>query len=112
MRLWIIAIFTVHFLLGLMGFAFGPLMQQAETHPAVVASADEQHALPAGAPSGVGVPDLDHALGDELPELPDGMQRLSASVTPHGPTPAWTPLRPVAYPLPVLALPDRSPRSA
>ena len=112
MRQWIIAIFTVHFLLGLMGFAFGPLIQPTAAHPSVVASADERFVPLSGAASDVAVSDLDHALGDELPELPDGMQRLSASATPHGPAPTWTPLRPMAYPRPVVSPPDRPPRAA
>jgi len=109
MRRWLIALFAAHFLWGVVGFALPALPDAtpADT-PAVAAAA----ALPVGAaaPSTKGLADLAHALADELPDLPDTLQRPATLALAHVLTPVQPQWRAGALPAPVLDGPFRPPR--
>lgn len=104
MRRWLIALFAAHFLWGVIGFALPTL--PADT-PAVAAAASPPGAA---APSTKGLADLEHALADELPDLPDTLQRRAALALAHVMTPVQPPWRAGTLPAPALDGPFRPPR--
>ena len=112
MRRWFIAIFTAHFLLGLVGFAFGPLIETSERPQPVIAVIEmpdfsSTDAEEASAEAGAG-----HALVDDIPELPDAVQRAAVNVRHPAHTPVWSLFKEAGIPKPLLASLDRPPRLA
>lgn len=107
MRRWLIALFSLHFLLGVIGIA----LPDRDPEPSMVAVS-----LAAGsdtaAPSQKGLADLEHALADELPDLPDTLQRHAAPALAHVLTPRLPQWRPGSLPTPLLEQPFRPPRRA
>ncbi len=104
MRRWLIALFAVHFLMGVVGFAIPDHV--VDVPVAGLAAGDAE----APAPSQKGLADLEHALADELPDLPDTLQRHSAPALAHVLTPPDTHWRIGDLPRPPLEQPFRPPR--
>lgn len=109
MRRWLIALFALHFLLGVVGFGIPDHIVDVPSASAPTAGQADQQPLSASAK---GLQDLVHALADELPDLPDSLQRRSEPVLSH----IMTPTQPAAtithLPEPVLAGLFRPPRRA
>jgi hypothetical protein len=111
MRRWLIALFACHFLLGVVGFGISDHIVDVP-RVGVGASAADGTAQPAwGAPI-KGLNDLAHALADELPDLPDSLQRRAAPALSHVMTPTQPAATIAALPEPVLAGLFRPPRTA
>lgn len=106
MRRWLIALFAVHFLMGVAGFAIPDHVLEPAVVDLATAEADRI------APSQKGLADLEHALADELPDLPDTLQRHSAPALAHVLTPPDTRWRIGDLPRPLLEQPFRPPRLA
>lgn len=110
MRHWVIAIFTAHFLLGLVGFAFGPLIETAERPLQVIADIEAPDFSSTRAEAASTDASVGHALVDDIPELPDAVQRASIQVRHPAHTPVWSLFKEAGIPKPVLASLDRPPR--
>lgn len=109
MRRWLIALFACHFLLGVIGFGIPDHIVD------VPRAADALIDLASNDPlakSQKGLADLEHALGDELPDLPDTLQRRAAPPLSHVMTPARAPTNVGLMPWPLLDAPFRPPRRA
>ncbi len=104
MRRWLIALFAVQFLLGVAGFAIPDHI--VDVPVAGLAAPDAGST----APSQKGLADLAHALADELPDLPDTLQRHAAPALAHVLTPLHPQLRIGGLPAPLLEQPFRPPR--
>lgn len=108
MRRWLIALFACHFLLGVVGFGIPDHIGLAP----LASLADDESAKTSllVAKTQKGMNDLAHALADELPDLPDSLQRRPTALLSH----VMTPTRPhapiAALPRPVLDGPFRPPR--
>lgn len=108
MRRWLIALFACHFLLGVVGFSI-------PDHIVDVPRAAEALVIDAADPlarSQKGLADLEHALGDELPDLPDTLQRRDAPPLSHVMSAARAPAHIGLPPSPQLDGPFRPPRRA
>jgi len=109
MRRWLIALFACHFLLGVVGFSIPDhIVDVPRAADALLKSASSEPL----AKSQKGLADLEHALGDELPDLPDTLQRRTAPLLSHVMTPAQVPTRVGPPPWPLLDGPFRPPRHA
>lgn len=106
MRRWLIALFAFHFLLGVIGFGLPD--PAPDTPVAALAPATGE----APAPSQKGLADLDHALADELPDLPDTLQQTAAPTLSHVLFPLQSRLSLADLPLPAPDAPFRPPRRA
>lgn len=109
MRRWLIALFACHFLLGVVGFGIPDhIIDVPRAADALIDAAASEPI----AKSQKGLADLEHALGDELPDLPDSLQRRATPPLSHvmTPTRAPTDLGPPTPPL--LDGPFRPPRRA
>jgi hypothetical protein len=106
MRRWLIALFAFHFLLGVIGFG----LPDTVTDTPVSGLASSSFDTPA--PSQKGLADLDHALADELPDLPDTLQQPAAPTLAHVLFPLQPRISLADLPLPVLDAPFRPPRGA
>lgn len=107
MRRWLIALFAVHFLMGVIGFAIPDHI--VDVPVAGLATAAEAEA-DTTAPSQKGLADLAHALADELPDLPDTLQRHAAPALAHVLTPLKAQGHAGHLPAPALEEPFRPPR--
>jgi hypothetical protein len=109
MRRWLIALFACHFLLGVVGFGI-------PDHIVDVPSASATSPAPAAASalggSAKGLSDLAHALADELPDLPDSLQRRAAPLLSHVMRPTQPAATITRLPEPLLASLFRPPRAA
>lgn len=112
MRRWFIALFTAHFLLSVLGFAFGPLIKDAVQSPPVIATVELADTSLAEAETAAAETGVEHALGDDIPELPDAVQRATLHVRHPAHTPVWSLFKEAGIPKPVLASMDRPPRRA
>jgi hypothetical protein len=110
MRRWLIALFACHFLLGVVGFGIpNHIVDMPSVSVATPDSTGPQAlTLNLGAK---GLNDLVHALADELPDLPDSLQRRTASAWSHVMSPAQPPASIARLTEPVLAAPFRPPRT-
>lgn len=109
MRRWLIALFAVHFLLGVVGFGIPDHIVDVPSAAAAPLSDAAQAPLSGSAK---GLQDLVHALADELPDLPDSLQRRATPDLSHVMTPTQPPATIARLPQPVLAGPFRPPRAA
>ncbi|MGX5650112.1 hypothetical protein ACWKW4_07650 [Hydrogenophaga borbori] len=109
MRRWLIALFACHFLLGVVGFGIPDHIVDVPRAADALIDAGANHPL---AKSQKGLADLEHALGDELPDLPDTLQRRAAPPLSHVMTPAQAPADRGPPPAPLLDGPFRPPRRA
>ena len=107
MRRWLIALFAVHFLWGVIGFA---IPSHPVDTPAAASLAAPAHGV--SAPSTKGLADLEHALADELPDLPDTLQRPATLAFAHVLTPLQPQWHAGVLPAPVPEAPFRPPRRA
>ena len=113
MRRWLIALFACHFLLGVVGFSIPDhIVDVPRAADALVKAASSDPFANPLAKSQKGLADLEHALGDELPDLPDTLQRRAAPLLSHVMTPARAHPRVAGLPQPVLDGPFRPPRRA
>jgi hypothetical protein len=106
MRRWLIALFAVQFLLGVAGFAIPDHIVDMPVAGLAAPGADTGST----APSQKGLADLEHALADELPDLPDTLQRHAAPALAHVLTPLQAQWHAGNLPAPVLEEPFRPPR--
>lgn len=104
MRRWLIALFAVHFLMGVIGFAIPDHVVDMPVAGLATGGTETP------APSQKGLADLEHALADELPDLPDTLQRHAAPALAHVLVPLNAQWRVGAPPAPVLEEPFRPPR--
>lgn len=109
MRRWLIALFALHFLMGVVGFA---IPDHVVDVPVAGLTAGDAHASDTPAPSQKGLADLAHALADELPDLPDTLQRHAAPAGAHVLAPALPQWRQGGLSTPMLEQPFRPPRPA
>lgn len=109
MRRWLIALFALHFLLGVVGFGIPDHIVDVPSASASPAGQADPQALNGSAK---GLKDLVHALADELPDLPDSLQRRAAPALSHVMTPTQPSATITSLPEPVLAGPFRPPRRA
>ncbi|HSX92890.1 MAG TPA: hypothetical protein VLG41_08215 [Hydrogenophaga sp.] len=109
MRRWLIALFACHFLLGVVGFNIPDHIVDVPRAADALVKAATSDPL---AKSQKGLADLEHALGDELPDLPDTLQRRAAPLLSHVMTPARASTNVGLPRWPLLDGPFRPPRRA
>ena len=101
MRRWLIALFACHFLLGVVGFGIPDHIVDV---PSLTSAAAAQASANPAQPGAKGLQSLAHALADELPDLPDSLQRHVAPTLSHV-------MRPTQAPLSIGLLPSPAPDS-
>jgi hypothetical protein len=109
MRRWLIALFAVHFLMGVIGFAIPDHIVDMPV-AGLATAAEAKVGTDSTAPSQKGLADLAHALADELPDLPDTLQRPAALALAHVLTPLQPQWHTSGLPTPLLEQPFRPPR--